>query len=252
VPQHRSPMASTRSSSTPNPMGASQRLGVVCDFDGTITATDIGTMLFERFATSDWLDLERQAEAGLIDVWTCSTAQFGLLPSAIEELSQTAVAGALLRNGVADFFSWCQGRGIPLIVASHGVDCYVHPVLDAFSLVATDVLCGQTIGGGTGLQVSYEHLVDDMFAGERDQKRLAVLRLKAKGNTAVLIGDSLWDYPAATIADVVFARDGLLAQCRKQGLDCAPFDDFLEIRDRPEVLLANGLARPATTSDSTR
>jgi 2-hydroxy-3-keto-5-methylthiopentenyl-1-phosphate phosphatase len=53
-------------------------------------------------------------------------------------------------------------------------------------------------------------------------------------------------------ADVVFAKNELLAYCRKHGLACRPFESFGEVqKDLAEILEAGAFAYEAAVSAAT-
>jgi 2-hydroxy-3-keto-5-methylthiopentenyl-1-phosphate phosphatase len=60
-------------------------------------------------------------------------------------------------------------------------------------------------------------------------KKAQLLELGKKGYTTVYIGDGISDRCPAREADVLFARDGLLEYCRREGLQCFPYDDFGDV-----------------------
>lgn len=66
-------------------------------------------------------------------------------------------------------------------------------------------------------------------SGSREQKRLAVLKMKAEGRKTVFIGDGASDLAAALVSEIVFARASLLDSCLADGIPCAEFRDFHDI-----------------------
>lgn len=204
-------------------------LGVVCDFDGTITTEDTTWAMLKEFGPAGWERWEEEYHAGRITDQRAIIHQFATMRAPISELTRWALERARIRPGARDFLRWCAARGIPVTVASNGVDFYIRPVLEAHGLMVPDLVCGHAAAAGAGIAVSYDHLWDQEYPDERDQKRLAVARLRARGLRVVYIGDGLPDYPAAVTADVIFARYHLLERCRAHGTPCHSYENFWDI-----------------------
>ncbi|MCX6023399.1 MAG: HAD-IB family phosphatase, partial [Chloroflexi bacterium] len=147
----------------------------------------------------------------------------------ITELTAWALETARIRPGAQEFFAWCAAQGVPVTVASNGLDFYIRPLLERAGLHGADVVCGQATQREGSIEVSYEHLWDTAYPDERDQKRLAVRRMRERGLRTVYIGDGSPDFPAASISDVVFARYKLADRCTAEGIPFRPFEDFFDI-----------------------
>jgi 2-hydroxy-3-keto-5-methylthiopentenyl-1-phosphate phosphatase len=211
--------------------GAWQGWGVVCDFDGTITMRDTAWMMLHVFAAPGWRHWEEVSYAGTITDQEAVTRQFELVSTPIPELRAWALDNAVVRPGAHEFFAWCAEHHLPVTVASNGLDFYIEAILKQFNLPALDVVCGHAEQRPGWIAVSYDHLWDSAHPGLRDQKLLAVRRLRERGLKVIYIGDGVPDYAAAASADVIFARYLLLERCRQMGTPCRPFEDFFDVLD---------------------
>ena len=120
--------------------------GVVTDFDGTLTTTDIGNELCLVAAPEKYRELQgayRRGELGLKEYQHKMWMNFPLSES---EFCAKARSLATLREGVVEFFEFCQERSIPIFVASCGLRPYIEVVLKELlskkaQLAIQDVRC---------------------------------------------------------------------------------------------------------------
>ena len=71
---------------------------------------------------------------------------------------------------------------------------------------------------------------DEHCDGDCGMCKTSVIRsYDEKEYERIVIGDSITDLAAAKLADFTIARDFLLEQCRKQGLNHQPFDTFYDV-----------------------
>jgi 2-hydroxy-3-keto-5-methylthiopentenyl-1-phosphate phosphatase len=204
-------------------------LAVACDFDGTITLQDTAWAMLHVFAAPGWKRWSDEYAAGRITDQESMTRQFTMVATPISELTAWALANAQIRPGIRELTTWCAARTVSLTIVSNGLDFYLEPILQAHGIGADEVLCGRAAQGPEGIEVSYAHLWDAAYPEERDQKRLAVRRLHARGYSVVYIGDHDPDFRAAVEADLVFARDQLLERCGAAGIACYPFETFADV-----------------------
>lgn len=233
-------------------MKAVAQLGVVCDFDGTITMEDTATGLLDMFGPPGWRFWEEEYLAGRVTDQESVIGAFATLSMPIPRLVEWVLENAQVRPGAPEFFAWFRSRGVPITVASNGLDFYITPFLAAHRLEISELLAGRGAEADDRICVSYEHLRDLAYPEEQDLKRLAVKRMKDRGLTVVYIGDGSPDYPAAAIADIIFARRRLLDLCQADGVPCYPFEvfaDILAVLDLPEVWGIGQGVRDTTLGD---
>lgn len=218
-------------------------LGVVCDFDGTITVADVAVAILRAFDPPGWRRCVDEFNQGLRTDHETMTGSFSTLALPMAAITAWAVEHAQLRDGFPAFLAWCAEHKVPTVIASNGLDLYIEPILIAHGLVAPEILCARAAPGAGGLAVTYDHLWGAGFRDERDQKRLAVRRMQAQGLRVVFIGDGAPDFRAAQIADIVFARERLREQCDAAGVHCTPFESFSEVTAHLELRAAAEVAK---------
>jgi len=113
----------------------------------------------------------------------------------------------------------------------HAVDLYVEAVLARLDVPSVPVVVAKATFGSDGIQLRFPEAMDGL-----DFKASFVKRKRNEGYRVFYVGDGISDEDAARQADFVFARDRLLALCRRLGLPHLPFHDFRDVRRGLETL----------------
>lgn len=156
---------------------------------------------------------------------------FHLLPSQSKNdilafLEETAI----IREGFKQFVAYANEQNIPFHVVSGGVDFFVHPMLQPFGPF-TSLYCNTSDFSGPTIQVLYPHACDEHCANFATQacgccKPTIMRKLQEENSFSIVIGDSITDFEAAKLANLVFARDILIDKCEKMGIPYRPFTTF--------------------------
>ncbi len=211
---------------TRTPWGAT---GFVCDFDGTITMEDVAVALLQAYAPHTWQPPVQAFVAGGITVEELLQQQFACVRASERELTDYAVAHAVIRPGFPEFVAGCQRRGFPLTIASAGLAFYLHAILQRAGIAVPEIDCGRAEFTPNGIRVTYGHLTHEDGERTLDLKERAVERLRRAGYRVVYIGDGLADLSAARRADLVFACGRLAEACDEHSIAYQPFTDFYAI-----------------------
>ncbi len=184
------------------------RTSVFLDFDGTITLCDVGQHLLARHATSDWLALHDDYDAGTIGSRECLVGQWELISGDERTLRTTAA-----EVPVDPAFE-------PLAVALRHADAELTVVSDGFGFYAEDVcrragvpVLTNRVNWATG-ELEFPH--EDRCcpcATCGVCKQAPIKDAHRAGQTTVLVGDGTSDRKAALLADVVFAKATLADWC---------------------------------------
>src|SRR5881628_941460 len=219
------------------------RLAFVCDFDGTVSPTDVGAALVRRFTT------DRGRVAGLVERWRvgeigtrdviegeCAT----LRVSAAESLE--FVRGFDLDPGFAPFARAALERGDRVMVVSEGYDFYLRELLGRAGLGDLAWAANHATFEGDRLVPSFPHpgASGPACMGCGNCKARHVRSFHAGGCEVVLVGDGLSDRCAAAAADAVLACGELLDWCRAQGIAATPFENFTDLARHAEHPLPPG------------
>lgn len=193
----------------------------VSDFDGTVTLRDVGDHLLLHYGFSDRKTIEASYS----------------LKVRVEDFMKRAFAGAALtekviadfvrektraRPGFRDFVLFCESNGVPLEIASGGVDLYADPFFAKHG-VKVKSFFGRARVVKNGIRIHYPFLkATDLSSFKASRVR----RFKKAGRKVVFFGDGPNDLKAAVLADKVYAAGRLYRLCRERGIPAARLSDF--------------------------
>jgi len=202
------------------------KAAILCDFDGTVTVEEVSISLLEQFTGAAWRDADADLLSGRKTLRETMEREFGLL-RAPRAAMERFVRQVRLRTGFSELADAARSHRVPFIIVSEGLDFYIDAFLDDKGL-KVDVRTNHAVFSDKGIIV--EHPFSD---GECHKcgtcKKAQLLRFKDKGYTTVYIGDGISDRCPARFCDVLFARNGLLEYCRREGIRCVPFGDFTDV-----------------------
>jgi 2,3-diketo-5-methylthio-1-phosphopentane phosphatase len=217
------------------------RRAFLCDFDGTISPTDIGAALVERFSPG-----AGRERAALLARWAggelghreLTVAEFDLVRVSEPE-ARAFARGFAIDPHFARFAAEMLARGDAVMVVSEGLDFYVADHLGRAGV-------GELPWAANHARFEGDRLIPEFpwSAGGCGRcgncKAQHARRYRARGYQVVAVGDGLSDRCAAAEADVVLARGALLEWCRARGLAALPFADFADVAARVRSGLVNG------------
>ena len=200
---------------------------IQCDFDGTITEEDVSFTLLDHFAQGDWRELFQQYRDNKISVGDFNTKAFAMVKAGREELLEVVRDKVKLRAGLHQLLTYCQSRGFRFLIVSNGLDFYIKSILEGVGLGNIEVHAAQTRFHPDGLEVQY--IGPEGTPLNRDFKEAYTKEFLKQGYQVIYVGNGPSDISPASLAQHVFARDGLLECCRERNLECKPFDDLNDI-----------------------
>ena len=197
------------------------------DFDGTITEDDVSFVLLDTFAEGDWRKLFQQYRENKISVGDFNTKAFAMVKASSEELLQVARDKVRLREGLHNLVAYCQERGFRLGIVSNGLDFYIKSILEDVGLGNIEIHAARTRFNAGGLEVQYIGPEGNQL-NKGFKEAYTKLFLK-QGYQVSYVGNGPSDIFPASLAQHVFARDGLLESCREKKLKCKPFDNLNDV-----------------------
>ena len=197
------------------------------DFDGTITEDDVSFVLLDTFAEGDWRKLFQQYRENKISVGDFNTRAFAMVKASSEELLQVARDKVRLRDGLHNLVAYCQERGFRLVIVSNGLDFYIKSILESVGLGNIEVHAARTRFNAGGLEVQY--IGPEGTPLNRGFKEAYTKLFLKQGYQVAYVGNGPSDIFPASLAQHVFARDGLLESCREKKLKCKPFSDLNDV-----------------------
>ena len=227
------------------------RMIILCDFDDTAAAQNVGQLLLERFQPDaalsgavPWQVVRRRYVDKEISLAEYQEIAFRQLTASVDEQRRYVREAAGLRPGFVELARHCAGRGVGVAIISHGLDYYVEAMLDekgvdipyhavttsevdgapAFSYEFADEGC-QWRPGNCKCRVLEEYRKSDLASSPEG----------GTGAHVVYAGDSASDACPALRADFVFARGWLTGFCRENDLPHAELSDFYAVIEYVEA-----------------
>jgi alpha-galactosidase len=206
------------------------RLAVFCDYDGTFAKQDVGSTIARTHAAEKRAALWKRLERGELDAWAYNMALLDGLAYPERALGEFLRTIEIDPGGRA-LVAWCEERAVPFRILSDGFDYNLERL--------------QRIHG-----VRFAHDSNRLWY-ERDRWRIAArypdprcgcstgvckaarirdFRATHPLTRVVHIGNGrVSDLCGARAADVVFAKDSLADELRKQGVAFEPFATLLDV-----------------------
>ncbi|CAI8963320.1 2-hydroxy-3-keto-5-methylthiopentenyl-1-phosphate phosphatase [compost metagenome] len=198
---------------------------IVCDFDGTITRTDVIDSILQRFADPGWEAIENAWLAGDIGSRECLSRQLSLVKATPAELLGL-FDSIEIDPHFPDFVDHAIGLGASFEVVSDGIEQAIARILARHYVSLLPILANRL------RQVEDSRWRID-FPHASDACRGAAGNCKCKSapmaRRVLVIGDGQSDMCVASTADFVFAKDRLAEHCERNNIAYARFDSFAEL-----------------------
>lgn len=204
-------------------------LRVWVDFDGTVAREDVTDAVLRRFAAPEWEAIEAAWRAGEIDAAACMRRQIALVEASAEELD-AFLDGLEIDRGFAKFASWCRDSGVPLAVASDGVEYFAQRILARHGFAELPVFANRLVLDAGRYALRHPWREDDCRAGAGVCKcAVAGGRGWTSRYPLVYVGDGRSDRCVAERADLLFAKGELARYCAARGLAYRPWTSFEDV-----------------------
>ena len=210
------------------------RVAIFCDFDDTITRTNVTDTVLEKFADPLWRDIQEDWLAGKLDAREVLQKQMPLITAQPEELD-AVIDSIEVDPFFGDFVMFCAKENYSLYILSDGFDYWIERILRRI-LSATNgsvkkipiFSCGLNLEGEK-VAISFPYFPQGCVHGCATCKPALFEHLKMTADKAVVIGDGLSDLLLAKNADLVLAKNGLREYCEREGITSQPFSDFRDV-----------------------
>lgn len=214
------------------------------DFDGTVTRADVVDAILERYADSEWRDVEEQWRAGRIGSRECLRAQMALVRATEREINSLLDA-IDVDDGFVELLETCSRHGVRVHILSDGFDYCIRRILDSAGpktkrLLRDVQVCASHLesNGDRGWRVEFPLFPNACVHGCATCKP-AAMRLLSAGDSGLTLfaGDGLSDRYAAALADVVFAKDVLADYCVQEQITHSHYIDLWQVARSIESIL---------------
>lgn len=207
------------------------RILIICDFDGTACAVDMGNRVLDRFAGEGWKEIDRAYSVDEIGSRLAYTRVASLFRGTKGEMLEFVNMHALLDPYFLQFCNFCLERGFDLKIASDGLDFYIDAVLDKYGLTEIQYYSNAvTKWHREGISIEFPYQND--LCGKCGTCKTSIVKsYTSQYQRVIYIGDSYSDVCPARNADLVFAKYILYEKCRKNGTACIPYENFRDVMD---------------------
>ncbi len=204
---------------------------IVCDFDGTITPSDVIDNILDRFADPHWEAIEAQWLAGEIGSRECLSQQLALVKAQPAQLLEY-FDSVTIDPGFAPFVERVLERGATLAVVSDGLEQAIARILARNGAPLLPITANQLRQvDADSWRIVFPHASDACRAASGNCK----CKSSPTSKRILVIGDGKSDMCVAGTADFVFAKGSLADHCERNGIAHARFDSFAEL---PALLAA--------------
>lgn len=204
---------------------------ILCDFDGTTAANDVGNFLFRTFADDRCFDIVREWKQGKINSKECLEQECSITRVTKTELSAYCDSQTLDPYFKA-FVDFCRAKEIEVGIASDGLDFYIEKILRNHGLNGEVEVYANHLEFVEPDRLRPQFPYFEFGCGECGNcKGFHVRRAQQDGSQVVYIGDGLSDRCGADAADMVFAKRNrdLIEHCRAHNIPHYEYDNFQEV-----------------------
>ncbi len=201
---------------------------VFIDFDNTMTRGDVLDGIIAEFAVDDsWRALEESWASGRIGARACLEGQLGVLRASWPDLARH-LDRVRLDPGFAALRDATRHAGAELTVVSDNFDLFLEYILRRHGLDDVTFLANHLELAGGRLLPSFP-FGNPECPDCAHCKKIHFLPPHRDARRVIFIGDGRSDICPARHADIVFAKDGLLAYLQGAGIPCHPYEGLAEV-----------------------
>lgn len=210
------------------------KLAIFCDFDDTITRSNVTDTVLEKFADPLWHEIQEDWLAGKLTAREVLQKQMPLITAQAKELD-ALIDSVEVDPFFGDFAVFCGEKNYSLHILSDGFDYWIRKILQR-SLSAHNgavkripvFACRLNLRGGKAA-ISFPYFPEGCVHGCATCKPALFEQLKAGAEKSVVIGDGVSDLLLAKNADLVLAKNGLREFCGSEGIASHAFGDFRDV-----------------------
>ena len=201
---------------------------IVVDFDGTISVNDTIDAMLDKFATSEWMDVEKTWLEGKIDAITCMTKQISLVKADHISL-ENFFRGIQLDASFLPFYKYVN-QFSKVVIASDGLDHAIKIALRNAEWPEIPIYSNHLNFIPEGIEIKFPLRNLDCKGGNGMCKcAVANNLIKDVDGPIVLVGDGKSDSCIAGMADIVFAKGSLIKYCEANQIKHHRFQTFADV-----------------------
>ncbi len=205
---------------------------VFSDFDGTITEKDALMSIVEHFAPPIWKDIWKKIFTREITISEGVKQLFHLIPSSKrEEIIHWVLENIKIREGFEEFLRFLDKKGIPFVVVSGGLDFYINPLLEPYKDYIYAIYANKALFNERYINVEFIYKCNHVCSEDCGMCKPYIMEKFYKNQRPwIYIGDSITDLTAASVSDIIFARDYLAKTLQSLKIKHFTYKNFIDIR----------------------
>lgn len=202
---------------------------ILCDFDATISAQDMGYVLVNRFSSGDWEEIDREFCEGKIGSKEAYSRIAKIMSGDESSVLRFVEEHSMIDPSFSIFYRYCHEAGIDIKIVSDGLDFYIRKILEIHHLSEIPFYANRThFRDREGIDISFPYSTEECGLCGTCKKKI-IQTYRKEYDSIYFVGDGLSDRCAAREADFVFAKDSLYTYCIKNEITCHFFKNFQEI-----------------------
>lgn len=217
---------------------------IICDFDATVTTEDVCDLLMAEFGGERWRDVGEKYLRGELSHQELNKKFISFLEATPDQINKFISQNVSLRPGFNGFVEYCYTHDYALFIVSSGWNYYIKKILSQFESVELFsvedllrinkyqlfIICNKIQYQKSNNKWKIESpSFPNSLKSAPDKKFILTVLKNLHYNPVVVIGDSINDIEAASIADKVFARDSLADLCKHDDIRYKQFETFNDI-----------------------
>ncbi len=202
---------------------------ILCDFDGTISAQDMGYVLVNQFSSGDWETIDRDFRGGKIGSKEAYSRIAEILKGDEPSILRFVQEHSSIDPFFPTFYRYCRDKGIDIKIVSDGLDFYIKKILEIHHLSEIPIYANCThFRYGQGINISFPYSTEE--CGLCGTCKKAIIQAHRKEYDSIyFVGDGFSDRCAAREADFAFAKKSLYPYCIREEITCHFFKNFQDI-----------------------
>lgn len=207
---------------------------ILIDFDGTITSEDTNDKLVEVFSNEDVERFMKENDEREMTYIQYMDKLFSKLKITEDEYLRFILNEIEISRGFTEFYEKAKNKNIPIAIISGGFSNGIIPFLKKHGINDAEIYANNLNFQGNNIYLDFHHNRASKcchigYCG--NCKTLHVNNFRKRFANIIFIGDGITDEPVASLADTVFAKDGLMEYCKEHEIKAIPWNDFCDIEN---------------------
>jgi len=204
---------------------------MICDFDGTVSQTDIGYEILRKFSGDKWEDIDRAYRRGVIG----SMDAYKRIASFIHMPEEEVISYLEDVNSIDPHFAGirrlCKERSIDLKIVSDGLDYYIRNILDRHGFSDIEFFSNRLVFlENSRIRIDFPGYNEKCGKCGNCKKRI-LEKHRQDYCRIIYVGDGYSDICPSVLADLVFGKDILYTSCREKGTHCIYYRNLGEVKE---------------------